>query len=137
MVQVNMRTMLAALAVLVAIPLFALWPALSGPFLFDDFANLDALAVFGEGSGLDRYVEYLTAKGAGPTGRPLSMLSFLLNDVAWPAHPFWFKYTNLMIHVINGLFLYWLVLAVIRQRFKTISNHHAFIGVMVAGFWVL
>ncbi|NKB35329.1 MAG: hypothetical protein GKR91_19700 [Pseudomonadales bacterium] len=35
-------------------------------------------------------------------GRPLSMLSFLLQAESWPANPFNFKIINLAIHLING-----------------------------------
>ncbi|MFN3713953.1 MAG: hypothetical protein ACK4SX_09865 [Alcanivoracaceae bacterium] len=122
---------------LLFLPLVTLWPALSGPFLFDDNLNLDALRVL-EGevtrSGL---ANYLAEKSAGPTGRPLSMLSFLLNDVYWPSEPWSFKYTNLLIHIINGLLLAWLVLVIVRQWAGQLDQRHIVLSLLVAAFWVL
>lgn len=125
------------LAVLVLLPLLTLWPALSGPFLFDDHSNLDALQVF-QGQVTQSSIEdYLTEKSAGPTGRPLSMLSFLLNDVYWPSEPAVFKYTNLLIHIVNGLLLVWLVLAIVRQWTGHLNQRYVVVSILVAAFWVL
>jgi hypothetical protein len=84
-------------------PLIAWWaysPGLHGGFLFDDFANLPALG------------------GDGPTGRPLTLLSFLLDARNWPADPFPFKRTNLILHLLNGGLLYLLLI----RLGKLISN---------------
>lgn len=125
------------LAGLVVLPLLTLWPALSGPFLFDDEPNLEALQIL-QGdvtrSGLE---DYLAENAAGPTGRPLSMLSFLLNDVYWPSEPASFKYTNLLIHILNGLLLAWLMLAIVRQWAGRLDQRHVVLSLLVAAFWVL
>lgn len=83
------------------------WPALSGPFVFDDFPNLQNLALLGNdvSDNLGRYL----ASFIGSPGRPISALSFLINDSAWPSEPFSFKYTNLMIHLLNGVLLFGLL----------------------------
>jgi protein O-mannosyl-transferase len=94
---------LAMLAVLAAYALL-LWPALSGPFLFDDFPNLQNLKLIGTGSA-EELGRYLAAYIGNP-GRPIAALSFLINDNAWPSQPFSFKYTNLMIHLLNGVLLF-------------------------------
>lgn len=122
---------------LVLLPLFSLWPALSGPFLFDDQPNLDALQVLQGEVNQSTLEDYLAEKSAGPTGRPLSMLSFLLNDVYWPSEPSSFKYTNLLIHVLNGLLLAWLVLAIVRQWAGRLDQSHIALSLLVAAFWVL
>ena len=41
----------------------------------------------------------------GPTGRPLSLLSFLLDGNNWPTDAWPFKRTNLVIHLFNGALL--------------------------------
>jgi hypothetical protein len=117
---------------LVLIPLFTLWPALSGPFLFDDQPNLKALTAFQDG-----VVNYLSQNAAGPTGRPLSMLTFLLNDNSWPSQPASFKYTNLLVHIVNGLLLAWLTLAIVRQWAGRLSKGYVALSLLVAAFWVL
>lgn len=84
-----------------------MWPALSGPFVFDDFPNLQNLELLGTNvsGNLGRYL----ASFIGSPGRPIAALSFLINDTAWPSEPFGFKYTNLMIHLLNGILLFGLL----------------------------
>ena len=82
------------------------WPALNGPFLFDDKPNLQNLALFaGQAENLGAYI----AEFSGNPGRPLAALSFLINDHAWPSDPFAFKYTNVLIHLLNGVLLFGLL----------------------------
>ncbi|MDH5645045.1 MAG: hypothetical protein OEZ01_03510 [Candidatus Heimdallarchaeota archaeon] len=88
---------------LLAILIF--WPALSGPFLLDDFIHFPRLAETGT-IDTAREVYQLMFGGGGATGRPLSFLSLLINDNAWPSSPWGFKYTNLMIHLLNGVLVF-------------------------------
>lgn len=81
-------------------------PGLSGGFLFDDFANLPALGRYGPVVDFNGLLRYLTSGIADPSGRPVAMLSFLLDANDWPAEPWSFKRTNLVIHVLNALTLY-------------------------------
>jgi hypothetical protein len=93
---------------LAGIVLLASWtytPGLHGGFLFDDFANLPAL---GDGGPIDRWPtfwRYVTSGTADPTGRPLTLLSFLLDAHDWPADPYPFKRTGLILHLFNGVLL--------------------------------
>ncbi len=122
----------------VLLPILTLWPALSGSFMLDDYPNLDALHVLEGEPTASSMKAYLAEKSAGPTGRPLSMLSFVINDAYWPSEPGTFKYTNLMIHVLNGVLLFWLVLAVVRQWSKDESlQSYIALSFLVAAFWLL
>lgn len=94
--------LLAAMAAAVGV----YWVGLRGPFLFDDFANLPQLGDFGRLDAPDRILRYLTAGTADPLGRPLALLTFLADADGWPADPFAFKRTNLIIHLLNGLLVY-------------------------------
>lgn len=98
-----------AMVLLLAVLLLALaayWPGLHGGFLFDDFANLPALGASGPVDNWATFWRYITSGTADPTGRPLTLLSFLLDACNWPADPYPFKRTNLILHVINGALLY-------------------------------
>jgi tetratricopeptide (TPR) repeat protein len=88
----------------------AYWPGLHGGFLFDDFANLPTLGQSGPVDNWPAFWRYITSGTADPTGRPLTVLTFLLNAHDWPANPFWFKCTNLALHLTNGVLLYVLLL---------------------------
>lgn len=94
----------AALAFIAVLMLAALvyWPGLSGGFLFDDFVNLDALGRYGGVRDWSSFWLYLTTGSGDPTGRPLAMLSFLIDGQDWPADPQSFKRSNLLLHLLNG-----------------------------------
>ena len=81
------------------------WPGLHGGFLFDDFGSLPSLGAFGPVTHWDVFWRYITSGIADPTGRPLAMLSFLIDAHNWPAAPFSFKLTNLILHIANGILL--------------------------------
>ena len=83
-------------------------PGLNGNFLFDDWANLPAIGHYGPVNNLETFILYITGGISGPTGRPVSLLSFLIDTNNWPADPWNFKRTNLIIHLINGLLVYFL-----------------------------
>ena len=82
------------------------WPGLGGPFLFDDYANLAALGEYGGIHDWESLKLFVLGNHSGPTGRPLSMLSFVLNRNHWPADPWSFKLTNLLLHMVNAILLY-------------------------------
>lgn len=81
------------------------WPGVHGPFLFDDipnFENLKELECRFDRTSLGVYLAGFT----GTPGRPLSALSFLLNDCAWPSDAYGFKVVNLLLHLLNGLLVF-------------------------------
>ncbi len=125
------------LPTLLLLTAFLYWPALHGPFVFDDFAptNLPAL---GDYSGIRNWATlklYLAQAHAGPTGRPVAMLSFLLNANNWPAESFPFKLTNLLLHLVNGALLY----AVLQQllRLREESGKATIIALAAATWWLI
>ncbi|KZC15287.1 hypothetical protein RHOFW510R12_07930 [Rhodanobacter sp. FW510-R12] len=96
----------------IALPLLCLLacvsyrPGLHGGFLFDDFANLPVLGANGPIDNWPAFWRYITSGVADPTGRPLTLLTFLLDAHDWPADPLPFKRTNLILHLLNGILLY-------------------------------
>ncbi|MDG4551363.1 MAG: hypothetical protein P9F19_18090 [Candidatus Contendobacter sp.] len=101
---------------MVALTLIVYWPGVGGPFLLDDFANLDQLGKLGGVRDWETFRLYVFSNQSGAGGRPLSMLSFLLNDNNWPADPRSFKYTNLLLHLLTGVLLTWLVYRLLLTR---------------------
>lgn len=79
-----------------------LWPGVHGPFLFDDFPNLQNLREVGDSFNRESVGRYLAAWQGNP-GRPLAALSFLIEDHAWPSDPEAFKRNNLLLHLLVGL----------------------------------
>ncbi|CAI8832807.1 tetratricopeptide repeat protein [Methylocaldum szegediense] len=121
---------------LLTLTLVVYWFGLKGPFLFDDFANLPALADFGGIRDFQSLRLFLLNGIAGPTGRPLSLLSFLIDDNAWPSDPWHFKYTNLMFHLLNGCLLSWLTFRIFKFRGRS-DAAAGWIALFIGSFWLL
>src|SRR5579859_6562222 len=94
------NSLLLIAILLICIALY--WPAMHGPFLFDDFPNLAALTSIDHLSNWRDLGIYLSQSRDFP-GRPLAMLSFLLQRSDWPGSPFPFKLVNLGLHLTCGL----------------------------------
>lgn len=111
-------------------------PGLSGPFLFDDFPNLQKIGALGPIENWELFRAYLSSGFAGPTGRPISLASFLLDANDWPADPAPFKHTNLLIHLLIGVILFptfrKLLLAIGRT-----SREADWIALVAATLWLL
>ncbi|HET7414573.1 MAG TPA: hypothetical protein VFI97_02620, partial [Arthrobacter sp.] len=84
-------------------------PGLSGAFLFDDLGSLPKLGATGPVDNWATFWRYITSGSADPTGRPLALLSFLIDAHNWPANPYPFKVTNVILHLINGVLLAWVL----------------------------
>jgi tetratricopeptide (TPR) repeat protein len=94
---------------ILAIALLIYWAGLSGGFHFDDYANIvenDALKV--ERLDFESLKNAWFSSVTGNLGRPLAMLSFGLSYYAAGGSPFAFKLTNLGIHVLSALALFFL-----------------------------
>ncbi|KZC38824.1 MULTISPECIES: tetratricopeptide repeat protein [Rhodanobacter] len=103
--RIAANSTIAVLSLLILTGL-AYWHGLFGDFLFDDFTNLPALGASGPIDNWPAFWRYITSGTADPTGRPLTLLTFLLDAHDWPADPFPFKRGNLILHLLNGVLLY-------------------------------
>lgn len=129
-----------SLFVVALVLLAAIWlcyaPGLKGSFLFDDAANLPALGAYGpihDGTSLLRYA---TSGRADPTGRPVALLSFLVDARDWPASPYPFKRTNLLLHLLNATLLA-CFLARMGEAMRIEQTKAWLAGVLGAAFWAL
>jgi len=109
---------------------------LSGTFLFDDYENLAALNSNGGVTSYKNFMSFVFGNDSGVLGRPLSMLSFLINDEAFPGDPSSYLYTNLMLHCLCGqlifLFIYKLFVGMGHEL-----NVAAKIAMLVSAWWLL
>jgi tetratricopeptide (TPR) repeat protein len=111
-------------------------PGLGGTFLFDDFANLPSLGAFGPVDNEKTFWRYLTSGSADPTGRPLALLSFLIDANDWPASPYPFKHTSVLLHMLNGALLCWLLLKLGYALGKS-ERQSTFAAMLGTSFWLL
>lgn len=121
---------------LLALAYLVYLPGLSGAFLFDDFGNLPPLGDYGPIHHAWQAWAWITSGFAGPTGRPISLASFLIDTRVWPAPPEMFKLTNVWIHLINGVLLAGLTHALARG-FGLDRRRAVWVAVLAAGFWLL
>ena len=119
------------------------FPGTSGYFLFDDTFN-----IVGNARIKIQSLDFLTLRraalsgDAGLLGRPLSMLSFALNFYANGLNPYYFKLTNIVIHLFNGICVYVLTVLILetcRQRDLTgfTLTYARWISLAVASAWLL
>lgn len=109
---------------------------INGGFLFDDFHNLETMGLYGSIHDWNTLYTFIRTGISGPSGRPISLLSFLLDDNTWPSHAAWFKVTNVWIHLLCALVLCWnniLILRLIGLK----ENNTQWMAVFAAGAWAL
>lgn len=105
-------------------------------FIFDDYPNLQDLGNYGDINTWDKAKNFISNGFSGPTGRPISLASFLLNDNTWPSIASSFKYTNTLIHLLNGLFLYWAIILIL-QSYKYKVEKIFWIAFIASSIWML
>ncbi|MGH8119534.1 MAG: tetratricopeptide repeat protein [Gammaproteobacteria bacterium] len=109
------------------------FPALLGSrFIGDDYANLQQLSEV----GIDGYASYIFSGITGTLGRPLSLLTFALQYQSWPRDAFAFKAVNVVIHILNGMLVYFLVRK-LAGRLNLAGNEISAVSCIVAALWLL
>lgn len=124
------------LAALICLVVLVYLPGITGPFLFDDYTNLSPIGDDGGVSSWSTFSQFVFGNPSGPTGRPVSMMSFLIDAQNWPPNIASFKYTNIMIHVLSGLMLCWFV----NELFQILglsAQRSAVLALLVAAVWLL
>ena len=132
------RSVVATLLLLLLLLLTAgiYWPGLNGTFLLDTPVNLRVLEQFKDLDSWDAVYRFVLSGFSGPTGRPLSMLSFVWDAPAWPGDPWRFKFVNLMVHLLNGALLFRLALA-LAEPLRVVSGRRFVFAWLAAAFWLL
>ncbi|WP_147394212.1 tetratricopeptide repeat protein [Acinetobacter tianfuensis] len=139
--QITKKTKpLYVLFLILIITFLAYSPGLSGDYVFDDIANIVENSKIAITS-----LDYMSLKAAfwsgdaGPLGRPISMLSFALNHYFTGFAPYFFKLTNLIIHLMNGVVLYFISL----KLFENISFNRGaskksqYLALIVSAIWLI
>ncbi|HET7307464.1 MAG TPA: hypothetical protein VFK24_06595 [Gammaproteobacteria bacterium] len=132
-----------AVAVVLTAGYLVYMPGLSGSFLFDDFPNIvnnDRLKM--AALTLDQLLSAAFSSHAGPLYRPIAMVSFALNRYFAGLDPYWFKFTNVMIHLACGVLviaLSRLLLASYReQRALWLSEERVrWVALLLGAAWIV
>jgi protein O-mannosyl-transferase len=101
-------------------------------FILDDEPNLSELEqVKAHGNVL----EFISQGNAGPLGRSVSLATFALQADAWP-NATQFKYVNIIIHLLTGLFIYGL-LSVVGRLLKWSIEKTFVLSFLSTALWLL
>lgn len=102
----------------------------SGAMYYDDFGPFSGLSTV---TNWDSAINYVLTNESGPLGRPISMLSFLLNMHDWAGDQSHFFMINALIHTFNGL-----LVAIITWQLAVLTGqrHATWLAVGVAALWV-
>lgn len=131
------------LALVLGLTALAYAPGLRGEFLFDDRPNIvDNARLEIQDLGFHSLKRAALSMAAGPLMRPISMASFAANRYASGLDPYYFKLTNLLIHLCNGLGIFLLcsllLTAYSRRCQPDLSpNHMRWLSLAVAAAWLL
>lgn len=131
------------ISLLLMVTVVIYWPGLRGAWLFDDYPNIvDNHGVQPSSASLSSLVGAALSSPASDFKRPLSSLSFAANYLLTGLDPYWMKFTNLIIHLLNGLAAFVLIrqLLVATTRTKPSPNQDnqaAIAAAFVAGGWLL
>lgn len=113
-------------------------PGLKAGFLFDDYPNLGEMSKYGDMHHWDNARKFVMNGIAGPTGRPISLLTFVPQADSWlenSAKPF--KVVNLIIHLLCGILLYWVTQLLLRAYGEVKAPKIAWIALLTTSFWLL
>jgi len=111
---------------------------LSGSFYFDDEWNVlrnSALQI--DTFGVQELWRAALSGEAGPLGRPLATLSFAVNYLLSGFDPYYFKLTNLLIHITCGVLVYAVALLLSEQIKSPKLLNPKFFAFLVSALWLL
>ncbi|MGX5173627.1 hypothetical protein ACUR5C_06335 [Aliikangiella sp. IMCC44653] len=127
----NSKAILMLFTISLALILFSL--GIEGAFLFDDTANLPAIL---QVTDWQSFIEYAFSGISGPTGRPVSLISFMLTADAWPGHPEIFLAGNIILHLVNICLVYWLTHQL--SLMSSFTNKQAFTcAILTSAIWAI
>ena len=128
--------LIAGWLILCLVTVLVYLPGLDGPFLLDDFGSITPLGDLGGVVDWMTFKAFVFGGHAGPTGRPLALLTFLIDANNWPADPWAFKRTNLIIHIVSGVLL-GVLIGKILSVLKYDKQNAGWIALVAAGIWLL
>jgi hypothetical protein len=110
---------------------------INGHFQFDDYPNIvhnERLHI--KNLNIESITKASLSSSSGKLRRPISMMSFSINYYFSKLNPFSYKITNLVIHIINSIGIYFLCLLLfegIQSKTIYIKNHH--LAFLIAIAW--
>jgi protein O-mannosyl-transferase len=118
---------------------------LSGPFVFDDYPTIiDNPKVASASLTYDSLKDAAFSRGTGITARPLALLTFALNTsfVHGASNAYWYKVTNLTIHLVNTILIFLLSRLVLSRYLSDRTGSESdrdvlWVSALIAAAWGL
>lgn len=132
----NKKTVILLLLVLITLTIY--WLGLEGAFYFDDEWNIlrnSALQI--NELSLSLLNRAADSGQSGPLGRPIAMFSFAVNHHFSGFDPFFFKLTNLVIHLLAGVVVFFLALGLTQRIVSLSTKQSEQLALLVSAFWLL
>lgn len=153
----NRRTGLTLFLAAVVVTMAVYAAGLSGGWLFDDYPNIvNNPGVQVDSTSLADLSRAALSSPSSQFKRPLASLTFAFNYLASGLNPFWWKVTNLVIHLLNGLLVYLLARLLLRLGLPALRTpptraggradhaasppdaiHADIVAALIAGAWML
>ena len=129
---------IAGLCVLLLVTAIVYLPGLGGPPLLDDESVLLPLMELDRAAWRDWLPDEITTD-RGRLGRPVAMASFLANMVVHGPDLWYWKATNLFLHLLTGVVVFLLVSRLLRIVMRDRSDPAivGWLALTVAGIWLL
>ena len=116
-----------------ALTFFVYLPGLSGPLVLDDYPQLDPIL---ESAGTGSWRSIGVSK-SGVLGRPVAMLSFIINAAASGENFWWWKFTNLVIHLLCGVLVFVVSVRMFAVRPRGLHGDQHYWALLAAALWLL
>jgi hypothetical protein len=114
-------------------------PSLSGLFVFDDDAHLDALRPLHANASLANLWQATWSSNSGPTGRPVAMLSFAADAAVDGLDPIATRLVNLVVHCATGFILFLLAKTLLAALSwpRLSASTASLLAALAASIWLL
>lgn len=129
--------LLAALALLLLATCAVYLPSLNGPFQLDDPVNIKPISL--DELSLRELQDKVLSGRFGGLSRSLGKVSLALTEFRSGYQPRPFKTQNLLLHIANGLLVFWLTALVIQlaRKSRQIDPDVWWIALLVTAIWLL
>lgn len=126
------------IAILLTIAVYVF--GLQGDFLFDDFPQIVLNKALFPLESYGDLVRVWHSGNTGPGGRPIPVLSFALQIALTGMNPFYFKLVNLVIHLGNGILVYFLatkIVLAIDDHANDLNPYKKYFPFLLGAWWLL
>ena len=116
-------------ALLVAVWIY--WPGISSPAMLDDRSNVGKLHYLQDDPTIA--ADYVFGNRSGPLGRPVSVYSFVLEELYLGGDTAVRKQVNILLHAVNGALVIWLFALLLGHARVP---HHRWFALLAGAAWL-